>query len=706
MRFTIRRKLTLLMVLLGLALVAASVAISSAFYAAALRNKVTASCREASESMSGVMEALDMDFLKKYKEKIRKVYAENREELEQIAAQIITFDAPSAREAYYARLTEDIFPPRSGLGLSYEMATFNNSYTGLLQEIDVVAYTNGLTRGCVWYYDAEYGNIVSLMDTSSETSRMYNYPASIVTAADSRIEEALKSGTHTVFLSGEECHAVSPIRNEAGEAVVFIYYYLKNADISSGIKLFALYTAGIMLAAMIILSLVIMFFADRLIAKNISRLSDAADAFTSEIGSGKPEKASAGVKSRDEIGDLSEKFDLMQDTILGYVDSLAEQTSREEKMKAELALAARIQTEALPKGRLRAGDVILDSFIKPAREVGGDLYDYFMPDEDHLFFCLADVSGKGIPAALFMMRAKELIKADMKAGRQLETFARELNLELCAGNDECQFITAFFGILDLNTLRLSCLRAGHEQPLIRRRGRIIRFGEESNCPLGLFDDEDFSADEITLEAGDSLLVFTDGLNEGINENAEAFGYERIERVLQTNRADTTLALFRALEAFRGTAEQFDDVTMLVLSVGDRLDLQFRDPAFGDISRAEDAVAELLEGYDEARAAETGIIVDELMNNSISYAFAGTAETELSLTLKIAADEAELVITDNGMPFDPQTVQEKTEAEKEEDTLGGEGISLVRALSSSFSYDRRGDRNILTIQKNMKPFAEE
>ena len=707
MRFTIRRKLALLTVLLGLMLVVSSVVISSVFYAASQRKKVRSSCRDAAKSMSSVMEVNEIDFLNKYKEKIRAVYAENREELEKIAAQTIRFDTLSERDAYFARLTEDIFPPRNGFGLSYEMAEFNNTYRNLLEEIGVVAYTNGLTRGCVWFYDAEYGNIVSLMDTSSDTSRMYDHPGSIAAAADERITAALKAGTETVFLSGEECHAVIPVRNEAGDPAVYIYYYLNNAGITSGVRLFALYTTGIMLAATIILSLVIMLFADKLIVRNIRRLSDAAETFTSEIGSGKPEKISAGVTPRDEIGDLSERFDLMQDTILGYIDSLAEKTSREEKMKAELSLAARIQTEALPKGRLKTGDVVLDSFIKPAREVGGDLYDYFLLDEEHLFFCLADVSGKGVPAALFMMRAKELIKAGVKAGKPLEAFARDVNLELLAGNDECQFITAFFGILDLTTRHLSFLRAGHEQPFLRRRNGIIRIGEESNYPLGLFDDAEFSADEVTLKAGDILLVFTDGLNEGINENEEAFGYERIEDVLKTARADTTAALFRALEAFRGTAEQFDDVTMLALSVADSLSLEFRDPSYEDIPGAEDAVAALLEGYDSARVSETGIIVDELMNNPISYGFAETAQPELSLTVRAAADEAELVFSDNGFPFDPLSLPPKSEAEKEEDhPPGGEGLALVRGLSSSLRYEYREGRNILTVRKDMRPSDEE
>ncbi|MBR6322525.1 MAG: hypothetical protein IKR59_06615, partial [Lachnospiraceae bacterium] len=393
--------MTLLTILLGLALVAASAVISSAFYMVSLKEKAEKTCREATESMSSVIEAHELEFLEGYAEKIWAVYAEYREELEQIEAGSISFETPAEREDYFSKLTEGIFPPRVGFGMSYDMVVFNNTYIRLMQDLDVIAYTNGLTRGCLWIYDAEYGNVISLMDSSSETSLLYDFPGSLVTVPDARIKTALESGTQTGFLNGEECHALCPVHDENGALTAFIYYYMNNAGISSGVRLFAVYTAAIMLAAMIIISLVIMLFADRLIAGKIRRLSSAADAFTSEIGSGKPEKVSAKITARDEIGDLSGKFDLMQDTILGYIDSLAEKTSKEEKMKTELALAARIQAEALPKDRFRKGAVVLDSFLKPAREVGGDLYDYFMLDETRLFFCLADVSGKGIPAALF-----------------------------------------------------------------------------------------------------------------------------------------------------------------------------------------------------------------------------------------------------------------------------------------------------------------
>ena len=708
MRFTIRKKLMLLTIILGLALAVASGVISSSIYAASMRKNIEESCLEAAVNSCEVTDGYKAEFVQKYKEKLLPIYSENREDLEQIEAGIITFDTIDARNDYFYRLTQDIFPPRTGFGMSYDMVEFNNTYTEILQNIDMVAYTNGLSRGCLWFYDAEHNNIVSMMDTSSEDSQRHYFPDAVVTAPDERIREAIRTGTKTAFVTNDECHAVCPILNEAGTPIAFIYYYLSNAGISSGVRLFTVYTEAILLAAMIVISLLIILFADRLIAKNVRKLSDAAEVFTSGLGSDTPEKVSAEVKSQDEIGDLSGKFDLLQDTLLGYIDRLAEQTSKEEMMKAELALAARIQTEALPEGRLKVGGIALDSFLKPAREVGGDLYDYFMLDDTHLFFCLADVSGKGIPAALFMMRAKELIKSGVKSGRQLTNFVQEVNLELCRGNDQCLFITAFFGILDITTLRLSYLRAGHEQPLLRRGSEITGVGEESNYPLGLFDDADFSADEITLEPGDTLLVFTDGLNEGINEKNEEFGYDRIKSVLSTSASDITTALFEALETFRGTADQFDDVTMLVLSVDSLpdLDLRMKNPTFEDIPRAEDAIAEKLDGFDAARVYETGIIVDELMNNSISYAFEETEEPDLRVSLSISKNEVELTFSDNGIPFDPLTVPEKTEEEKEQDTLGGEGISLVRALSASVSYRRCEDRNILTVRKDMSPSPDE
>ena len=289
--------------------------------------------------------------------------------------------------------------------------------------------------------------------------------------------------------------AACPVRIEGLNAPVYIMFTDNLEEAYSHRQGFMWTVALVLLGSTALLALVYLLFVDRFVAKNIEKLSAATESFTAQMEAETSlQPVPAQVKTRDELGALSERLDLMQNKLVEYVETIGEKTAREESMRAELNLAARIQMEALPSSGFEAGIFRIDSFLKPAKEVGGDLYDYFLVDEDHLFFVVADVSGKGVPAALFMMRGKELIRAHAAAGISPGKIARTVNKELCRGNEEGLFITAFFGILELSNRRLSFARAGHEQPFLLRDGKAAQFSEESNFMLGLFDTFDFQED--------------------------------------------------------------------------------------------------------------------------------------------------------------------------------------------------------------------
>ena len=692
MRFGISKKLLLLIVVLSLALIVVSVLVSSRLYASSLERSEKGLCAETANTLTDSIETVHIDFVIDYQAKIKAVYLEYREELEQ--ASDTEFESPDKRQEFYEAFTVDIFPPKYGFGLSYQMAQFKNEYDLLCTDMDMLSYAGGLDIASLFFYDAEHDNLVYLIDRKPESSSLYNFPASVEKPADEEMAAALRSGTASAYIDGTQCRALRPVQGTDG---VYVLFGKQNTDLSHSVRLFSLYTFAILFGATLVIGLFMLMFANRLIVRNVKKLTDASQRFTSEIDSGVPERVPAAIHSRDEIGKLSDQFDLMQDAILGYLGTLAEKTSREEKMKTELELAARIQSESLPKGGLRAGEAVLTSFLKPAREVGGDLYDYFMLDDRRMFFCLADVSGKGVPASLFMMRAKELIRTHVMTDKSLGEMAFQLNNELCAGNEESIFITAFFGVLDVESGRLSCLRAGHEQPMLRRGGEVTVIGEESNYVLGVFEDVDFLPEEIVLEPSDTRLMFTDGLNEGIDPDQEAFGYGRIAETLKGCGDDPTAELYAALLAFCRGAEQFDDVTMLALSFGEAKRFVVENPGYRDITAAADFVLEALRGCDPDRISETGIIVDEILNNQISYSFADTEKPWLSVSVSLRGEEARLVFEDNGLPFDP--LREVTD-EAIEQSEGGFGLQFVRALSDAQSYERRGDRNRLTIQKTM------
>lgn len=692
MRFGIRKKLLLLIVVLSLALIAASSLISSQLYYSSLRRNVLKTCTETAESLADQIRQDHFDFLLKYRSKLGIVYLDNREDIERAAEE--GFGTYDDKEKFYSQFTEGIFPPKNALGLSYEMAMFNAEYTSLIEKMDMLAFAGGFDVSSVVFYDREHGNMVYLIDRMPEGSALYFFPASIVKPQDQKITEALNKTDASAFMLNTDCYSFCPVE---GTDDVFVLMGKLNTDIIRSVRLFLIYSLGILLGATLMIGLFVLLFADKLIVKNIKKLTDSSERFTSEISGSNPERISAQIRAKDEIGALSDQFDLMQDSILGYISSLEEKTAKEEKLKAELALAASIQSESLPAGGLKLGAITLESFLKPAKEVGGDLYDYFMLDDDSLFFCLADVSGKGIPAALFMMRAMALIKSGITTENDLSSFAYELNNRLCSGNIESVFITAFFGVLDTACGKLRYLRAGHEQPVIRRGGTIIRLGEESNFVLGVFEGVEFTADEIMLLPGDELLLFTDGLNEGINESNEAFGYERIDSTFLSADGEITKTMFESLKNFCGSAEQFDDVTMLAIGFGRNVRLEFDSPGYDVITTATDRLLGELSGFDASSAAEVGLIVDEIMNNQISYAFTDAAAPHIAVSMKLFKDRAILVFEDNGEPFDPLSDAEDIDTS---DSDGGFGIRIVRDLSDEQHYERLDGINRLTVEKKL------
>ena len=692
MKFGIREKLIVLMTGLSLALIIASVMISSRLYSDSLEKDLKDRSFETADSLTENLDSELLGFITDYTAKIRAVYEANREELEQASTQ--EFENFEKREAYYDKFTQGIFPPKGLIGMSYDMLMFNAQYESLCNKMDMLSFASGTTTASVFYYDRAHGNIVYLVDRQPESSTLYHFPVSVEKPWNEELKKALDNRRSSAYLEDAVCYGLDTVDSVDD---VFVLFGDRNVDFQRNVHLFSLYTLGIMLAATLVIAFVMLFFANRLIVRNVKKLTAASENFASGMKAGSPEHVSASIASKDEIGDLSKQFDLMQESILGYVESLAEQTAREEKMKAELTLAARIQSESLPKGGLRAGAAVLESFLKPAREVGGDLYDYFMLDEKRLFFCLADVSGKGIPAALFMMRAKEMIKAGVPSAKDLGDLAHEVNNKLCAGNVENIFITAFFGVLDTESGRFSYLRAGHEQPFLRRKGEAWQFSEESNFVMGVFEDAECTADELQLEAGDSVLLFTDGLNEGINAQKEEFGYDRIAETLRHCGNDITGAMYSALVDFCGEEEQFDDVTMLAISFGKTKTFSIDSPAYEDIPAVTDRVLAELADLPEDRTSEIGLMIDEIMNNEVSYAFEKTASPHINVILERFGNEVSLTFEDNGAAFDP--LQEVTQ-ERLEESEGGFGLSLVKAFSNAQHYERAGETNRLTVTKKM------
>ena len=284
-------------------------------------------------------------------------------------------------------------------------------------------------------------------------------------------------------------------------------------------------------------------------------------------------------KEDNEIKWLSDSFGNMIDRMELYITDIKNITAERERIGAELNVATKIQADMLPRIFPAFPDrkeFDIYASMNPAKEVGGDFYDFFMVDNSHLAIVMADVSGKGVPAALFMVIGKTLIKDHTKPGRDLGEVFTEVNNLLCKSNSEGMFITAFEGVLDLVTGEFQFVNAGHEIPFLCKKGGAFEsYKIKAGFVLAGIEDIRYQCGFMQLEVGDKIFQYTDGIPEAANKSNEFYGMERLENVLCKNATLTPSELLPKikmdLDEFVGDAPQFDDITMLCLEYKARME---------------------------------------------------------------------------------------------------------------------------------------
>jgi len=311
-----------------------------------------------------------------------------------------------------------------------------------------------------------------------------------------------------------------------------------------------------------VLYVLVAMLLDKLVIRSLQRVNVSLDRITDGHLDEK-----VWVRNSSEFSELSDDINQMVTALRGYIDQA------EKRMQDELKLAKSIQDAALPKNFAMPGENIdLYALMTPAKQVGGDFYDFFYCDRDKLCLVIADVSGKGVPAALFMMRAKTAIKNYARHGNSAAKVLEHVNHTLCEGNDAEMFVTVWLGILDLNTGKIQCANAGHEYPVLMRAGGDYELlMDKHGLALAAMDGVPMKEYEIDLDPGDRLFVYTDGVPEAINEKVEAYGTERLCDKLNTLKnvpqQQALESVLRDIRNFAGAAEQFDDITMLGITYG-------------------------------------------------------------------------------------------------------------------------------------------
>lgn len=374
---------------------------------------------------------------------------------------------------------------------------------------------------------------------------------------------------------------VSVILDESGTAIAEIQYILDMSEVRAYLNSFLINMLLISFAIIGITIILYIFFVRKMVTKPVGKLT----AFTQEItDNGTFENQHIDIKTGDEIESLSESFNFMLAELENYIANLSRVTAEKERIGAELDIAKHIQASMLPcifPAFPERKEFDIYATMDPAKEVGGDFYDFFMVDERHLAIVMADVSGKGVPAALFMVIGKTLIKDHTTPDRDLGKVFTAVNNLLCEANSEGLFITAFEGVLDLVTGEFSFVNAGHEMPFIRKAGGDFEpYKIRPGFVLAGMEDMKYRAGSMTIEPGDKIFQYTDGVTEATNLQNELYGMNRLGAILNKVKDGTPNDILPAvktdIDEFVGKADQFDDITMLCLEYKARMETNAED----------------------------------------------------------------------------------------------------------------------------------
>ena len=399
------------------------------------------------------------------------------------------------------------------------------------------------------------------------------------------------------------------------------------------------------------------------------------------------------------------------------LERLRQANAEKDRIHGELSVASNIQQSMLPDAHLSQDDLDIAGSLMPAREVGGDIYDYFIRDKK-LFFCIGDVSGKGAASAMLMAVCHALFRSSAAHESNPARIMNAINEAICQGNKSNMFITMFIGVLDLPTGRLRYCDAGHDAPFVHQHSsstsQFSPLEVKPHLPIGVFDDTAYSVQEKLIEPDSTIFLYTDGLTEAKDKTHRQFGLERLQAVLRTYTDKTPKELmaevFHAVSRFVKDGKQSDDLTMLVIRYTPRQFESVLTETFvikndlHEVTRFSSFIKSALGKLDieQAQARQLRLAVEEAVVNVIDYAYPAGIKGDITISMMSDGRVLHFQIVDKGVPFDP-TEKEKadTTLSAEDRQIGGLGILLVRELMDSINYEREDGKNVLTLIKKVK-----
>ena len=423
-------------------------------------------------------------------------------------------------------------------------------------------------------------------------------------------------------------------------------------------------------------------------------------------------------KSRDEVGKLAQSFITMEHALRQSVRDLKETTAAKERIESELKIARDIQMSMVPKTFPpfpHRPEFELYATLVPAREVGGDFYDFLFIDDHHLCFVIGDVSGKGVPAALFMAVTRTLFRTVASKVSSPDKILSLLNHEICRGNDSCMFVTVFCAVLDIRTGEVEYSNGGHNLPYLVSHDETTTLKNTGGMALGFTEDATYRSEKIVLQAGDGLFLYTDGVTEAMDETGNQFSELRLEDFLhQSNGSSVTELIDGAVDKVKSHAAgaaQSDDITALAIKFLMTAEKPMAEAVVVELKNDLSEIARLARIVDDfARhhqiEAQTTrnmhLVLDEILTNIISYGYDNGGEHHIIARFNLERGHWTVAVEDDGKPFNPLDAPEPdTNQLLEERPIGGLGIHLVRKNVDELEYRRQKDKNILIMKLKLK-----
>lgn len=458
--------------------------------------------------------------------------------------------------------------------------------------------------------------------------------------------------------------------------------------------------AGLLMGAVI---LTVYIAVQKLLKKRISQpAQNIAQKMNDYIVDGKRSSEKLDETGSDEYAMIAGAFNSMTSDIDTYIENINRLNLDKQRQDTELNIAAGIQHGFLPKRHFSDGMYEINAVMTPARNIGGDIYDYLPLDRNRVLVVIADVSGKGISASMFMSVTLILIHQYAKLDLSPAEILEKTNDTLFERNASILFATAFVGIYDKRTGEFTCANAGHNLPYIV--GSTVReIKIETGTPLGLFEKEKYQQSVIKLNIGESIFMYTDGVTEAINQNREFFGTERLIKELEkisAENANIVEAVGKSVKEFSGSAEQYDDITMLNLSIRGATELML-DLDVHEMKKIKDTVL-AIDSIPKKVQRSLCLVAEEYFVNICYYAFEdGVPEGEKVKFVLSVTDKIEMTFEDGGQQFNPLDDVENGDNYDIDTRIGGLGRFIAMSIIDDAKYEYKNSKNILKLIKNFE-----